>query len=125
MTNTRITDPEIMELRYPVLVRQFVYRQGSGGAGRFNGGDGVVREIEFLKENITVGLLCERRAVAPFGLKGGQDGARGKNLLIYPDGHMQSFGAKNTSLVPKNSRMRILTPGGGGFGQKEQEEQNL
>ena len=74
MTNTRITDPEIMELRYPVLVRKFNFRHGSGGEGEFNGGNGVVREVEFLKEGIDVGLLTERRAVAPFGLKGGADG---------------------------------------------------
>lgn len=86
MTNTRITDPEIMELRYPVLVRQFNFRHGSGGKGKFQGGDGVVREVEFLKGGIEVGLLTERRAVAPFGLNGGSDGARGKNLLIFPDG---------------------------------------
>jgi len=74
MTNTRITDPEILELRYPVVLRQFSFRHGSGGQGEFNGGNGVVREIEFLKDNIVVGLLSERRAVAPYGLKGGQDG---------------------------------------------------
>jgi len=71
MTNTRITDPEIMELRYPVAVREFNYRKGSGGQGQFCGGDGIVRTIEFLKEGIQVGLLSERRAVAPYGLKGG------------------------------------------------------
>lgn len=74
MTNTRITDPEIMELRYPVVLRQFSFRHGSGGQGKFNGGNGVVRELEFLKDDIIVGLLSERRAVAPYGLHGGQDG---------------------------------------------------
>lgn len=120
MTNTRITDPEIMELRYPVLVRQFNYRHGSGGAGEFRGGDGIVREIEFLKEGIEVGLLTERRAVAPYGLKGGKDAQRGKNLLIYPDGRVQSFGAKNTAKVPRNAKICILTPGGGGYGEPKQ-----
>jgi len=117
MTNTRITDPEIMELRYPVAVRQFNYRQGSGGEGKFNGGNGIVREIEFLKDGIQIGLLTERRAVAPYGMNQGKNGARGKNLLIHPDGRVQSFGAKNTASVPKNSRIQILTPGGGGWGK--------
>jgi 5-oxoprolinase (ATP-hydrolysing) len=62
MTNTRITDPEVLEQRYPVILRQFRLREGSGGAGFFRGGDGVVREIEFLKENVTIGILSERRA---------------------------------------------------------------
>ena len=75
-----------------------------------------MREVEFLKDGIQVGILSERRAVAPYGLCGGQDGARGKNLLIFPDGRIQSFGGKNTARLLKNSRIRILTPGGGGYG---------
>lgn len=71
MTNTRITDPEILELRYPVALRKFIIRDGSGGKGKFKGGDGLIREIEFLKDDIEVGVLSERRAVAPYGLKGG------------------------------------------------------
>ncbi len=70
MTNTRITDPEILERRYPVLLRQFVLRTGSGGAGARRGGEGVVRELEFLRP-LSCGILSERRAFAPFGLKGG------------------------------------------------------
>lgn len=120
MTNTRITDPEIMELRYPVVVRKFNFRHGSGGSGLFKGGDGIVREVEFLKDGIEIGLLSERRAVAPYGLKGGSDGQRGKNLLIYPDGRVQSFGSKNTLRVKKNSRISIQTPGGGGYGHKQE-----
>jgi len=67
MTNTRITDPEVMELRYPVCVRKFELRQDSGGKGAFNGGEGVIREIEFLA-NMHVGVLTERRAIAPYGI---------------------------------------------------------
>jgi 5-oxoprolinase (ATP-hydrolysing) len=70
MTNTRITDPEVMELRYPVIVRRFELRKDSGGKGQFNGGDGVVREIEFLTD-MEVGILSERRVLAPWGLAGG------------------------------------------------------
>ena len=71
MTNTRITDPEVLELRYPVILRQFNIRQKSGGEGKFKGGDGVVREIEFLKNDIEIGILSERRAIAPYGMAGG------------------------------------------------------
>ena len=71
MTNTRITDAEIFEQRYPVLLREFRYRLGSGGKGLFNGGDGLIREIEFLKDDIEVGILSERRTSAPYGLEGG------------------------------------------------------
>ena len=120
MTNTRITDPEILEMRYPVVLREFNYREYSGGDGKYCGGNGVIREVEFLKDDITVGLLSERRATNPYGLKGGYDGLRGKNLLIHPDGRQISYGAKNTSLVPQNSRLRIMTPGGGGYGPPSQ-----
>ena len=74
MTNTRITDPEVLELRYPVVLRQFNLRQGSGGNGKFKGGDGVIREIEFLKDGIEIGILSERRSTAPYGMNGGCDG---------------------------------------------------
>ena len=79
MTNTRITDPEILEIRYPVLLRQFNIRWGSAGKGEFEGGNGIVREVEFLKDNIEVGILSERRAFEPWGLEGGSNGARGVN----------------------------------------------
>jgi 5-oxoprolinase (ATP-hydrolysing) len=87
MTNTRITDPEVIELRYPVVVRKFLLNKGSGGRGKFTGGDGVIREIEFLT-NIEVGILSERRVNEPYGLFGGQPGKRGKNLIVYPDGRV-------------------------------------
>jgi len=88
MTNTRITDPEVLEIRYPVCLRQFAIRDGSGGQGQYKGGDGVIREIEFLKDDIEIGLLSERRAIPPFGMAGGHCGATGKNLLIHPDGRV-------------------------------------
>ena len=88
MTNTRITDPEIMELRYPVIIREFNLRKESGGLGEFTGGDGIVRELEFLTDGITIGILSERRVTEPYGLKGGNPGKRGKNLLFYPDGRV-------------------------------------
>jgi len=81
MTNTRITDVEIMEKRYPVLIEQFSLRENSGGKGKFNGGDGVIRVFKFL-DNLEVGILSERRVFAPYGLHGGKNGKKGLNLLI-------------------------------------------
>lgn len=118
MTNTRITDPEILEIRYPVCLREFSLRHGSGGDGQFRGGDGVIREIEFLKDGIEVGILSERRSFEPYGLEGGANGARGKNLIYRADGKVQNFGPKNTTLMEAGSKIRILTPGGGGWGAK-------
>jgi 5-oxoprolinase (ATP-hydrolysing) len=85
MTNTRITDPEILEKRYPVMLNAFHLRDGSGGQGKYKGGDGVVREIKFLKE-MTMSILSERRAFQPYGLEGGNPGERGVNLLSRKDG---------------------------------------
>ncbi len=115
MTNTRITDPEILEQRYPVLLREFSIRRGSGGAGRHRGGDGLVREIEFL-EPLQVSILSERRVFAPYGLAGGESGARGRNTFIRRDGRRINLGAKNEIRAGRGDRIRIETPGGGGYG---------
>jgi 5-oxoprolinase (ATP-hydrolysing) len=113
MTNTRITDPEVIEQRFPVRIQEFSVRRGSGGAGHHQGGDGICREYEFL-EPLTVSLLTERRVRAPFGLDGGEPGATGRNWFngLEVPGHA-SFG------VNAGDRLRIETPGGGGFGSKE------
>jgi 5-oxoprolinase (ATP-hydrolysing) len=122
MTNTRITDAEVIERRYPVLLREFSIRQGSGGFGRHPGGCGVVRELEFLADNFNVGILSERRALAPRGLAGGGPAQRGRNLLVRrpndPSEEEQtvSIGGKNEVVVNRGDRIRILTPGGGGYG---------
>ena len=115
MTNTRITDPEVLEQRYPVLLREFSIRQGSGGKGKFNGGNGVVREIEFLVP-LKVAILSERRVYTPYGLDGGEPGQKGQNLLLRPDGTRIDLGGKNQFEARPGDRIRILTPGGGGFG---------
>jgi 5-oxoprolinase (ATP-hydrolysing) len=115
MTNTRITDPEILEKRYPVLLREFSIREDSGGRGRFMGGDGLIREIEFL-EPLHVAILSERRVMAPYGLEGGEAGAVGKNLLIKRAGETTDLGGKNQFEAEPGDRIRILTPGGGGYG---------
>lgn len=98
MTNTRITDPEILESRYPVILRRFELRLGSGGRGRFRGGDGVVRELLF-REEALLSVLTERRAFRPYGLRGGEPGARGLNLLIRKDGRTVNLGGKTSVSV--------------------------
>lgn len=123
MTNTRITDPEILERRYPVLLREFSLRAGSGGKGVFCGGDGLVREIEFL-DRLQVSILSERRVFAPYGMHRGQDGALGRNILIKRSPSLDNsaascermidFGGKNSTMVDIGDRLRIETPGGGG-----------
>jgi 5-oxoprolinase (ATP-hydrolysing) len=110
MTNTRITDPEVLEARFPVRLVRFSLRPGSGGAGRHRGGDGVIREIELLQP-MRVSILSERRTRRPFGLAGGQPGAAGRNLHNGRDlGGKASFDAAAGDVI------RIETPGGGGFG---------
>ncbi|KAJ5092072.1 hypothetical protein NUU61_006942 [Penicillium alfredii] len=116
MTNTRITDPEILERRYPVLLRQFALRPNSGGRGKYGGGNGIIREIEFLI-NMHVGILSERRAFQPYGMAGGYPAARGQNLWFRrEDGRVINVGGKATFYAQAGDRMRICTPGGGGYG---------
>ncbi|OMO72178.1 Hydantoinase/oxoprolinase [Corchorus capsularis] len=115
MTNTRMTDPEIFEQRYPVLLHKFGLREHSGGAGLHKGGDGLVREIEF-RRPVVVSILSERRVHAPRGLKGGANGARGANYLITKDKRKIYLGGKNTIEVQAGEILQILTPGGGGYG---------
>ena len=110
MTNTRITDPEVLEARFPVRLCEFSLRAGSGGLGRWRGGDGLVREIEFLRP-MRVSILSERRTRAPFGLAGGASGASGRNLH-----NGRALGGKVSLEVEAGDRVRIETPGGGGFG---------
>ncbi len=117
MTNTRITDPEILEKYYPVLLMEFSIRLGSGGEGRFRGGDGLIREFEFLK-TLDTAILSERRCFPPFGLAGGMPGKMGQNLWIRKEGETIDLGGKNQFRVNPGDRLRILTPGGGGFGDK-------
>jgi 5-oxoprolinase (ATP-hydrolysing) len=115
MTNSRLTDPEVLEQRYPVRVRRFAIRLGSGGAGRWRGGDGVVREIEFL-EPMQAAILANRRRVAPFGLHGGSAGACGRNYVLRADGRVEELGATATVELAAGERFVIETPGGGGYG---------
>ncbi len=118
MTNTRITDPEILERRYPVLLREFSVRKNSGGKGLFHGGDGLVRHIEALSP-LQVSILSERRTVAPHGICGGKDGECGRNSVIR-DGQESDIGGKNSVFLTAGDSIRIETPGGGGYGNEQE-----
>jgi 5-oxoprolinase (ATP-hydrolysing) len=107
MTNTRITDPEIFERRYPVILEKFQLREGSGGKGRFRGGDGVERRIQF-RRPMDVSLLTERRVFQPYGVFGGQNGAAGVNLLCRPGGQLINLGSKCFCRVRPGVSMKVL-----------------
>ena len=124
MTNTRITDAEVFERRYPVLLREFSLRANSGGDGQHRGGDGVVRDIEF-RLPVQVSILSERRVYHPYGLEGGEDALCGQNIWVRrvqaSDGRWEerhiSLGAKNSAYMQPGERIIIRTPGGGGWGR--------
>lgn len=122
MTNTRITDPEVFEKRYPCLLRRFELRHGSGGKGKWDGGEGTVREIEF-RVPIQCSILSERRSRQPFGMEGGGGGAMGVNLIVKKDGQggesTISMGGKATASLEAGERVIIMSPGGGAWGQAE------
>lgn len=116
MTNSRITDPEILEVRFPVRVETFCIRRGSGGAGKYRGGDGVIRTIRFLQP-MTAAILSNHRRYPPFGLAGGQPGAVGRNILIRANGESVELGSCAQIQVNTGDRFVIETPGGGGYGR--------
>jgi len=115
MTNSRLTDPEVLEWRFPVRLEEFRIRRGSGGAGRHRGGDGSERRVRFLKP-MTAVLLANHRIVAPFGLAGGKSGATGKNWIERVDGTVEDFGATHSAEMQAGDVFVIQTPSGGGFG---------
>jgi 5-oxoprolinase (ATP-hydrolysing) len=115
MTNSRLTDPEVLEWRFPVLLEGFSIRRGSGGAGRFSGGDGAVRRVRFL-EPMTAVMLANHRRIAPFGVAGGATGALGRNWVERADGSCEEFGATFQVDMGADDVFVIETPGGGGFG---------
>ncbi len=117
MTNTKITDVEIIERRYPVRICRFSLREKSGGCGEFKGGEGVVREIEFLKP-LDVAILSERRVFSPYGLKGGSNGKRGENILIRED-KRYNLTSRAAFKAKVGDILLIKTPGGGGFGKSK------
>ncbi|WP_434403636.1 hydantoinase B/oxoprolinase family protein [Sphingobium sp. DN12] len=116
MTNSRLTDPEILESRFPVLLEEFSIRAGSGGAGAHHGGNGALRRIRFL-EDMTAGILANRRSVPPFGLDGGAPGGLGRNWVERGDGRVERLGATGSAQMAPGDVFVIETPGGGGFGK--------
>jgi 5-oxoprolinase (ATP-hydrolysing) len=115
MTNTRITDPEILERRYPVRVERFAVRRGSGGAGRFRGGDGIVRELSFLAP-MSLSILSQHRREGPYGLEGGSAGRPGRQRLVRADGGLEELEPIDGREVRPGDRLVLETPGGGGWG---------
>ena len=115
MTNTMNTPVEALEAYYPLRVRRYAVRRGSGGPGRHRGGDGVVRELEFLAA-AQLTLLGERRRVAPPGLAGGSAGRTGRDMVVL-HGRARRVPAKSTFQMGPGDRLRVETPGGGGFGR--------
>ncbi|KAG9561129.1 hydantoinase B/oxoprolinase, partial [Aureobasidium melanogenum] len=125
MTNTRITDPEVFEKRYPCILRQFGLREGSGGKGRHTGGAGTIRDIEF-RMPVQCSILSERRSRQPYGLEGGEAGASGLNLVIKKDEYSDekrviNLGAKGTIKLGEGDRIVINSPGGGGWGSVQED----
>lgn len=116
MTNSRLTDPEILETRFPVLLERFAIRRGSGGEGAFQGGDGAIRRIRFL-EAMDAGILSNHRKIAPFGLEGGAPGKTGQNRVERRDGRVEQLPATAAVQMEPGDVFVIETPGGGGFGK--------
>ena len=115
MTNSRLTDPEVLEWRFPVLVRAFAIRRGSGGRGRHRGGDGVVRRIRFL-EPMTAAILSGHRRIPPYGLAGGEAGKPGRNAVERTDGSVEELAGTDRTEMNPGDVFVIETPGGGGYG---------
>ncbi len=115
MTNSRITDPEVLEWRFPVLLESFVIRTRSAGAGLHRGGNGVVRRLRFL-EPMTAAILSSSRVVPPFGVQGGEPGALGRNWVERADGHTIQLSACDQVDMNSGDVFVIETPGGGGYG---------
>jgi 5-oxoprolinase (ATP-hydrolysing) len=121
MTNTRLTDPEVLEQRFPVQLLEFSIRESSGGDGKQRGGDGIVRKLKFLRP-LCVSTLCQRRdKFPPYGLAGGSPGAIGKNTIQYADGTREELPGRAQLSVQPGDILTIETPGGGGFGAKTEE----
>jgi 5-oxoprolinase (ATP-hydrolysing) len=116
MTNSRLTDPEVLETRFPVIVEQFSVRRGSGGGGKQKGGDGALRRIRF-RAPMTAAILSNRRSTAPFGLNGGSDGDVGANWIERVDGSVTTLTATDKASVAAGEVFVIETPGGGGYGE--------
>jgi 5-oxoprolinase (ATP-hydrolysing) len=118
MTNSRLTDPEILESRFPVVLEDFHIREGSGGRGRWRAGDGTSRTIRF-RERMDCALLSGHRRVRPFGLKGGQPGELGRNVVRRNDGRIEELGGCDLTILEPGEAITVVTPTGGGYGALE------
>ena len=118
MTNTRLTDPEILEWRFPVLLESFSIRRGSGGRGAHRGGDGVIRKVKF-REAMTASILSGHREIPPYGMAGGEPGKIGRNYVIRTDGTTEKLAGIDSTEVVAGDMMVIETPGGGGYGKPQ------
>jgi 5-oxoprolinase (ATP-hydrolysing) len=116
MTNTRLTDPEILEWRFPVVLEGFSIRSDSGGLGRYRGGNGATRRVRFL-EKMQAGILSNRRKIPPYGLAGGTFGACGRNRIERSDGSHEELPACAQTEMNPGDVFLIETPGGGGYGR--------
>ena len=119
MTNSRLTDPEVLEWRYPVLLESFEIRKGSGGTGQYNGGNGVRRRLRFLEDMEAV-ILANRRIVPPYGMNGGESGSTGSNWVERVDGAIEYLTATDIRNMEYGDVFVIETPGGGGFGKPDE-----
>jgi 5-oxoprolinase (ATP-hydrolysing) len=115
MTNSRLTDPEVLEWRFPVRLESFAIREGSGGEGAHRGGDGAIRRVRFL-EPMTAVMLANHRRIAPFGVAGGEPGATGRNWVERTDGSREEYGATFEVAMQAGDVFVVETPGGGGYG---------
>ena len=115
MSNTRITDPEVFEHRFPVRLHRFALREGSGGKGQFQGGAGVERVIEFLAP-VSLSMLTQHRTEGPFGLHGGSSGACGEQFITRADGTVDVLASSDGREIQVGDRLTVRTPGGGGWG---------
>jgi 5-oxoprolinase (ATP-hydrolysing) len=121
MTNSRLTDPEVLEFRYPVLLEDFHIRKGSGGQGRWHAGDGVSRTIRFLQK-MDCALLSGHRRVRPFGVGGGESGKVGENIVRRNDGRLERLGGCDQTVLEAGEAIIVRTPTGGGFGVAEDKD---
>jgi 5-oxoprolinase (ATP-hydrolysing) len=116
MTNSRLTDPEVLEHRYPVLLESHRINRGSGGQGRWKGGDGTIRRTRFL-EPMTAAILSNHRRIPPFGLHGGAPGSVGDQWIEHPDGRVEKLKAADKREMAAGDIFVVQTPAGGGFGK--------